>query len=97
MWSDDLGGQLDFEDPADLGAQAVPLVQARARRAHFFPVVSLITPEGERDVPEGYDAYTATVDDLWWSHFVRRSFTWPSFYRWWVARRWVRPRDVRRG
>lgn len=55
-----------------------------------------ITTEGEV-LEDGIDDATSRFDDLDWSYYVTRSFTWPRFTNWWAARRWVYPRDVRKG
>lgn len=95
MWGEDLGGVLRGEDQEPLGPEEVPVVRARARRPVFFPVVFDIYPEREEDFARELGDSVARRDDAYWS-FVshRRRFSWPAFYRWWVARRWVMPRDV---
>jgi hypothetical protein len=44
------------------------------------------------DMEEDYDFY----DDGYWAHFVAQPFTWDRFYRWWIERRFLAPRDVRK-
>lgn len=39
----------------------------------------------------------ARVDDVLWTRFVLlHPFSWMAFIEWWLARRWVEPRDARR-
>lgn len=35
-------------------------------------------------------------DDGYWAAFVRAPFTWQRFTNWWIARRWIIPRDPRK-
>lgn len=40
---------------------------------------------------------TARVDDARWLHFALGPWRgWQAFLNWWIARRWVMPRDVRK-
>ena len=39
---------------------------------------------------------TAQMDDLYWWSVAYGPFSWRMFYQWWIARRWVMPRDVRK-
>ena len=49
------------------------------------------------DIGVAWDEYTARVDDTYWAWATRyRTFTWMEFTHWWVARRWLTPRDVRK-
>lgn len=38
----------------------------------------------------------ARQDDAWWARYVRLPYTPQRFTNWWVARRWIIPRDIRR-
>jgi hypothetical protein len=62
------------------------------------PVIAVITEEfGDRDTfAEALREDRARRDDAYWNLFVRQPFTWQRFLNWWVARRWVRPRDIRK-
>lgn len=63
------------------------------------PVLGIIWTELELDARE-YEHQlgltTSKMDDAYWARFVRQPFTWQRFTIWWVARRWIRPRDIRR-
>jgi hypothetical protein len=39
---------------------------------------------------------TARMDDAYWSRAARQPLSPQRFMDWWIARRWVMPRDVRR-
>ena len=60
------------------------------------PVAYVLMDDGflvEEDIiAEG----TARSDDAYWLRFVRRPVTPQRFVDWWVARRFVVPRDVRK-
>lgn len=44
-----------------------------------------------------FDREAGRMDDLYWARRVwQEPFSWALFYHWWVARRWLIPRDVRR-
>jgi len=46
-----------------------------------------------------WDDQLAKLDDSIWSRMVfgrAYPFTWRMFLMWWVARRWIEPRDVRK-
>jgi len=60
------------------------------------PVLAVIFPEEDEDVERLLDDFVARKDDAYWARFVRQRFSWQRFIRWWVARRWVIPRDLRR-
>lgn len=36
----------------------------------------------------------ARWDDAYWLRVANGPFSWQRFLNWWVARRWVRPRDI---
>lgn len=43
-----------------------------------------------------WDESLALQDDAFWSYMaVMAPFSWQLFLNWWVARRYVQPRDVR--
>lgn len=57
-----------------------------------------MTPEwAEDDAPVDWDEATASRDDRFWSYFAFEArFRWQHFLNWWVARRYVMPRDTRK-
>lgn len=59
------------------------------------PVLAVLHLDDD-DLQRGLDESRARLDDAYWAAFVRRPFTWQRFLTWWVARRWIRPRDVTR-
>ncbi len=98
MWQEDQRERADGEDPEAVGDEALPLVLEGAQRANFGRVLAVVLPEwAEDDVPIDFDESLALWDDgfwhrvAWWPHF-----TWQWFLNWWVARRYVQPRDVTR-
>lgn len=38
----------------------------------------------------------ARWDDAYWLRVANGPFSWQRFTNWWVARRWVIPRDIRK-
>ena len=44
----------------------------------------------------GLDDSAARADDAFWARVVRRWHGWQAVTDWWVARRWVKPRDITR-
>ena len=65
----------------------MPLVPAR---------IAVIFPDFEEDIVPAINDWTARNDDAFWHRYVRGSFTWSRYFRWWTARRWVMPRDIRK-
>lgn len=56
-------------------------------------------PEWDREdgSPIDFEESTATRDDGFWSYIAFAApFSWQWFLNWWIARRFVVPRDVRR-
>jgi hypothetical protein len=47
-------------------------------------------------LPEAFEEAGARMDDAYWLRVSQRPLTPQRFLDWWVARRWVVPRDVRR-
>jgi hypothetical protein len=43
-----------------------------------------------------WDQMLERWDDGMWSRVVRQPFSWRWYTLWWIARRWIVPRDVRR-
>ena len=64
----------------------------------FGRVFAAVTPEwAEDDGVVDWDEALSRMDDRVWSFVAFRApFTWQRFLNWWVARRYVMPRDVRR-
>jgi len=61
------------------------------------PVYIVVVSEDE-DFQQELEAAQSRWDDLVWSRRVMRDrFAWQGFFEWWSARRWIRPRDVRKG
>ena len=56
----------------------------------------VIFPDQEGDVPAMLMSFGARMDDARWAWSVGLPFSWPQFYAWWVARRWIVPRDIRK-
>lgn len=50
----------------------------------------------DADLQVALDDSRARQDDAWWAAYVRAPYTPQRFLNWWVARRWVVPRDIRR-
>lgn len=67
-----------------------------AGEPHVIPGAWAIFPEFDEDVGPALEDFSATLDDIYWARFVREWHGWRGVSRWWIARRWVRPRDVRR-
>jgi hypothetical protein len=58
-------------------------------------VIVAITADTE-DFQKSLDESRSRLDDGWWAHYVRLPYTPQRFINWWVARRWIIPRDIRR-
>jgi hypothetical protein len=63
--------------------------------SQLIPIVAVVTSD-EEDLEVALDDFTARQDDGYWARFVRRPYTPQRFIAWWIARRWVIPRDIRR-
>lgn len=59
-------------------------------------MMPVIFPEFAEEVEFLLDEATARADDALWMRYVKGQFSWQRFINWWVSRRWVMPRDVRR-
>ena len=59
------------------------------------PTIAVITGDQEDMTEALYDS-VARRDDAYWLRFVRHRFSWTRFMYWWVARRWIVQRDVRK-
>lgn len=65
--------------------------------SHLIPVDTVILAEDVRDVPAEVERSISEQDDRYWSAVImRRPFSWQGFLEWWIARRWLEPRDVTR-
>lgn len=60
------------------------------------PVSRVILIEDGFLLEDALDSDTARMDDAYWSRAARHLLTPQRFMDWWIARRWVMPRDVRR-
>lgn len=59
------------------------------------PVLILIDAEHPAHIESAIAEQQARRDDAFWARFVKRFPVTPQgFLNWWVARRWVRPRDI---
>ena len=56
----------------------------------------VIFPETEEDVQVEIDDADTRMDDAVWARRLRLPFTWQRWYSWFVCRRWLEPRDVRK-
>jgi hypothetical protein len=100
----DLGRQLELQDPVPVGTTKVRgLLGARqgagpGSGGAFYParVSRFISVEDEAAIEAALDDDLAWSDDAYWRRFVDRRFTWERYMTWWVARRFVVPRDVTR-
>jgi hypothetical protein len=61
-----------------------------------MPVSAVILVEDGFLVQDALDDSTARQDDAFWARQSRLPATPQRLLNWWVARRWVVPRDVRR-
>lgn len=62
--------------------------------SYGVPVLAVLSVEALSEEPQAMDDFTALGDDAYWARFVRGPFSWSRFMTWWVARRWVIPRDI---
>lgn len=65
-------------------------------KALVFEVLVAIGPTYEEEIPEQVDAWLTHREDLYWARFILGPFHWQRFQTWWIARRWVQPRDIRK-
>jgi hypothetical protein len=79
-----------------VGDEAVPVVREEAQRPYFGRVLAVGDPDELQSTIDWMESL-ASLDDIRWAYIVvRKPFTWQRFLNWWVARRYVQPRDVRR-
>lgn len=60
------------------------------------PVLGVIYAEHDELVEESLDDSEARWQDAFWAREIRRPFTWQRWLNWWIARRWLVPRDIRK-
>ena len=98
MRGGNLGGRHREQGSAEVGHEALSVVQEDSGRPLFTRVVAAVTPEwSEDDWTLDFDESTAQHDDAFWAYVVMvRPFSWQWYLNWWAARRYVQPRDVRR-
>lgn len=54
-------------------------------------------PETNDDIVVVLEDVQPRMDDAWWYQEIRRwPFSWRRFDRWWLYRRWIIPRDIRK-
>lgn len=57
------------------------------------PVPVLAVVFGDRPEHLELEESVARQDDVFWQQFSRRWSGWQGYLNWWVARRWIIPRD----
>lgn len=63
----------------------------------FFRLTEVIAVATDiDDLEEALDDSRARQDDAWWARYTRLPYSPQRFLNWWIARRWVIPRDIRR-
>jgi hypothetical protein len=62
------------------------------RLASVYAVVDADTA----DFQAAIDNSISRQQDAYWAHYIRLPYTPQRFINWWVARRWIIPRDIRR-
>lgn len=60
----------------------------------MIPVASVLLIEDGFLEGAHIEEHTARLDDAHWARFVRRMPSPQDFLNWWIARRWVKPRDI---
>lgn len=96
MWSNNLGRLSHVQGSASARDQAVPVVSPQGYGVPTFGRINAVILDEAKDLGEGIDESDSRWDDLVWGRVVMLPFTWQWFTNWWVSRRWVMPRDVRR-
>ena len=78
------------------------MVREAPRRGYRGPVLAVALPGDEVLTIDtvNWDEQLSKLDDMIWSRYVfGRSgwpFSWHNHLMWWIARRWIEPRDVRK-
>jgi hypothetical protein len=63
----------------------------------LIPVAAVALAETEHELTPSLERWRSGLDDASWAERMRtQPFSWALFIRWWVARRWVEPRDPTR-
>lgn len=62
----------------------------------MIPVAMVLQLESLDREADDIDEAVTRLDDGYWLRFVEAPFSWRRFLQWWVARRWVEPRDIRK-
>jgi hypothetical protein len=60
------------------------------------PVISVTQVEFPSQFEWAHGEFLDRAEDAYWARFVTKPFTWARFYAWWVARRFISPRDIRK-
>lgn len=59
--------------------------------------VMLIDTDDQDEMEKAVYETESRYEDAYWNRVAwRRPFSWSVFAAWWVARRWIVPRDVRK-
>ena len=56
----------------------------------------MILAEFDEDVPASLDASLSRLEDSYWSAIAFGRYNPQRFLNWWIARRWIIPRDIRK-
>ena len=48
------------------------------------------------DFQTAFDKSISKQQDAFWAWYIKQPYTPQRFLNWWVARRWIIPRDIRR-
>lgn len=56
----------------------------------------MVLVDFEEQLVPAIEDHATRMDDAHWARYVRGPFSWQRFTNWWIARRWVIPRDPRR-
>ncbi len=62
----------------------------------LFRLAKVIAVIDRDDFSEAIDDSRARQEDAWWARYIRRPYSPQQFINWWIARRWIIPRDIRR-
>ena len=59
-------------------------------------VIAVVNTDIEADFMAALADSQARQQDAYWARYVRGPYSPQRFINWWVARRWIIPRDIRR-
>ncbi len=62
----------------------------------LFRLASVIAVVDGEDFEASFADSQARMQDAYWARYVRGPYTPQRFINWWIARRWIIPRDIRR-